>query len=66
MTSIAAAVGEQNMQIAFWTVIGGLLLSNAGLVVQAVFSHFQKINKMRADLNEAFKRIRALEDKEKK
>ncbi|MBX2986485.1 MAG: hypothetical protein KF802_01180 [Bdellovibrionaceae bacterium] len=65
MEVIIAEIGQQNIVAAFWIVIGGLLLSNAGLVIQSVVSHFQKINKMRADINEAFKEIRELKKKEK-
>lgn len=66
MDAIAAVIGEQNIQTAFWLVVGGLVLSNSGLIFQAVYSHIKKVNKNSVDLNEAFRRIRALEKKEEK
>lgn len=46
---------------AFWLVIGSLVLSNLGLIINAVYSHFKRINKMSDDLDSAHKKIRVLE-----
>lgn len=59
---VRAAIGDENLQKAFWLAIGSLVFSNAGLIIGAVVSHFRKIAKMRSDLNEAFRRIRDLEN----
>ena len=51
---------------AFWLVIGSLVLSNIGLIVNAVYSHIKKVNKLSADVTEAHKKIRSLEKKTNK
>lgn len=62
--AIKALVGEQSLQSAFWVMLGSLVLSNAGLIVGAILSHFRRLRRMRTDLNRAFERIRALEEKQ--
>ncbi|KYG70039.1 hypothetical protein AZI85_15210 [Bdellovibrio bacteriovorus] len=68
MEEIRAVIGDQNMQNAFWLVVGSLVLSNAGLIASGVVSHFRKIRKMRRDIDTAWVEIRllkkALADKE--
>lgn len=66
MESIRAAIGDQNLQSAFWLMVGSLILSNAGLIVGAIISHIKNVHKMRLDLNEAFRRIRILEKQNEK
>lgn len=66
---LQASIGEQNMQTAFWAMLGSLVLSNIGLIIGAFFSHIRKFNKMRIDINEAHKKLRELNNiinKEKK
>lgn len=66
--SARAVIGDQNMQMAFWTVIGSLVLSNAGLIAKEILSHFRGLRKMRKDIDSAWIEIRilkkALSDKE--
>ncbi|MFN3453527.1 MAG: hypothetical protein ACK41T_01105 [Pseudobdellovibrio sp.] len=68
MIELQEPVGNQAMTSAFWMVIGSLVLSNVGLIINAVYSHLKKINKMSADVNAAHKEIRELKKqiKEKK
>lgn len=61
LEGVRAAIGDENMQKVFWTVIGGLVLSNVGLLIKAGLGFFRKQIKLRTDINEAFKRIRKIE-----
>lgn len=56
------AIDNQTMT-AFWLVIGSLVLSNIGLVINAVYSHIKKVNKVCTDMDAAHKKIRYLESK---
>lgn len=56
---------DNQTMTAFWLVIGSLVLSNVGLIINAVYSHLKKINKMCDDLNAAHKKIKVLEQKTK-
>lgn len=58
-------VDNQTMT-AFWLVIGSLILSNVGLIINAVYSHLKKINKLCDDVNAAHKKIKVLEQKQNK
>lgn len=60
MDVLRAIIGDQNMVTAFWLMIGSLILSNAGLIVHGVISHFKKLNKMRIDINSAHQEIRTI------
>lgn len=58
-----APIDNQTMT-AFWLVIGSLVLSNVGLIINAVYSHIKKVNKMGDDITSAHKKIRVLEKKQ--
>ena len=51
---------DNQTMTAFWIVMGSLVLSNAGLIFNAVYSHFKRLNKMRVDIDAAHKEIRKL------
>lgn len=55
---------DNQTMTAFWLVIGSLVLSNVGLIINAVYSHIKKVNKMGDDITSAHKKIRALEKKQ--
>lgn len=48
----------------FLNVLGALILVNAGSIITTVFGFFLKNIKLRRDLNEAFRRIRKLEQQQ--
>jgi hypothetical protein len=60
MEEMRTAIGDQNMQSAFWFMVGSLIVSNAGLLVGAVVSHFKRLRKMRSDIDAAWIEIRLL------
>lgn len=49
---------------AFLFVLASLVITNIGGILGAVFEYFRRVRKIRRDVNQAFMRIRALEEKQ--
>lgn len=66
MESANAVMIDQDLINSFWLVVGYIVISNVGMIIEFCWDRYKRSKKMRADIDQAHKQIRILREEIRK